>query len=156
MLKFFTSPSGRMSRRAYLAEYAVPFSVLNVLTFSMISGVEDAHIIMLTLSTATTLLGIAPGIRRFHDHGLSAWKFGLLQAGMYFSAVTFLFLTFNDLNYGIWWHMQMLTGSLSFTLGVDLIMLLSFTPGDQSDNEYGPDPVAEHRRMMAGIRKSKA
>jgi uncharacterized membrane protein YhaH (DUF805 family) len=152
MLRYFFSPMGRISRKAYLF-FAIPVIVLGVAAgyadeyfFPEAMAVRDTGPITAILGLITLWPQIAITSKRFHDRNMSGWWQLAFYAGFLVGGFV------------LGWAIGMAGGSIEFVSGRELptlfaglaiilvtggveFAILSLLPGTRGRNEYGDDPL---------------
>lgn len=143
MIKFITDFNGRTNRKDYWLKCVLPIIALQFGIFAgliFLSGFvpityETAQLIINGSNLALTAATLAPTVRRYHDIGLSGYT--LVGFGVAFFTVNYVFKS------------AMHSGTdgiaiMSFLLLVAATILqfylLGLRPGQDGENEFGPDP----------------
>ena len=134
MLEAWFSFSGRMSRRAFWVKFnAFYVAAFFVLRFATLQNRHTGELLQLACYVLLLWPHLATLTKRLHDRGRPIW---------YFLA---LYLTSNALFAadGYFPGTKPLLSIGGMLLGTIITIEANFMPGEDTDNRFGPDPLAD-------------
>ena len=143
MIEFITDFKGRTHRKDYWLKCVLPiitlqFAVIAALIFVagfIYISAGTAQIVITGSNLALTAATLAPTVRRCHDIGLSGYT--LLGFGVAIFAVNYVFKSAVHSGTDV---IAIMTLLLLVAATILQFYLLGLRPGQDGENEFGPDP----------------
>jgi uncharacterized membrane protein YhaH (DUF805 family) len=144
----FTRLDGRIARKPFWLAVIV-LAVAVTIAFFLLSAVLPPEPVLLLITLALLYPSIALVVKRLHDHGLPAMPYAAIFIAPSFAAnlLQVLGVTATTLTVGgtsvptltpLGWMVQIVV----LLVGLWALWLLGLKRGQETDNAYGPDPLA--------------
>lgn len=144
----FTRLDGRIARKPFWLA-AIALAVAVAIAFFVLGALLPAEPVLLLITLAMLYPSIALVVKRLHDHGLPAMPYAAIFIAPSFVAnlLQVLGVTATTLTVGgttvptltpLGWMVQIVV----LLVGLWALWLLGLKRGQETDNAYGPDPLA--------------